>query len=95
MEPLCAPKGFSIPLTGSDFAVTTICSHRDNRESFACGKVQHRGFQQLGFLMDRICNFKMVTPKKTFYPTFWLTTDGRTSIRMNSPKTIEPSETRS
>lgn len=42
----------------------------------ACDKVENRGIKQMGSLVDRICYFKLVTTKKTFYYTFWLTADG-------------------
>ena len=51
-----------------------------DRTSFtflACDKVENRGIEQLGVLVDRICYFKMITSKKAFFYTFWLTGDGR------------------
>ena len=51
-----------------------------DRASFtfiACDTVEDRGIERLGSPVSRICYFKMVTTKKTFYYTFWLTADGR------------------
>jgi D-alanyl-D-alanine carboxypeptidase len=62
------------------YVLAPLSAKLKERASFtfvACDEVEGRGIEHLGSLVNRICYFKLVTTKKTFHYTFWLTASGQ------------------